>query len=49
LRKKKDNEILHIRIHNPNTPDETAQYLVKIIATAITDEVINQKYQKECG
>jgi hypothetical protein len=35
---------LNFRFHNPNTPDELAKFLAKIIAGQKAEELLNMKY-----
>lgn len=36
----KQGQVLHITFHNPNTEEETAKYLTKLIAGNIADKII---------
>ncbi|MGX8700393.1 hypothetical protein [Caproiciproducens sp.] len=38
---------IHITFHNPNTDEETAKYLTKLIAANIADKIIQAKASRQ--
>ena len=45
---KKDNK-LHINFHNPNSDEETAKFLSKLISGAIVDKYLNDNMRDDGG
>ncbi|WP_277668759.1 hypothetical protein [Caproiciproducens galactitolivorans] len=39
----KQGQVLHITFHNPNTDEETAKYLTKLIAENIAEKIIQKQ------
>lgn len=45
---KKDNK-LHIHFHNPNSDEETAKFLAKLITSVIVDKYLNDNMRDDSG
>jgi hypothetical protein len=43
----KQGRVLHITFHNPNTDEETAKYLTKLIAENIAEKVIEKQASRK--
>lgn len=36
-------QVIHITFHNPNTEEETARFLAKVIASSLADQIIRRQ------